>query len=203
MTYYKRNNNKDIEAGFDALKDECNSNGSSKVNNINDYYNSEEYLDDLKYLGNFYARRLGGIREEFPLKFPKNEFPIEYKHYYFNNEINWNDVIVDDLKIKFLIDADISNKRYIIFRNILGYNENNIDELKNQIVIKSSKYKVFIQKKFDEFGFRVKIYMPIKFANSNEQLILKTCWLISEDEKPKFLTAYYVRDFERDLNDEI
>lgn len=75
--------------------------------------------------------------------------------------------------------------------------------LLEQIYNNASKYKVFVDKGHDEWGFRVKIYMPIKFYGSDKQLIVKTCWLITDGQKPKFITAWYDKNFERNLRDEI
>ncbi len=203
--FKKRNNSKDGELQpYDPDSGEYEEMDSNESKNDEIEKNKEkEFLEDLKYIGNYYARRLGGTREEFPLKFPKPEYPIEYKHYFFNNEINWRDIIVSKEKMLFLIDIHSSKKRFLIFRNLLGYDENNIEELREQLLFNACQYKVFVQKKFDEYGFRVKIYMPIKFANSDKKLIIRTCWLIDENEKPRFVTALYDSDFERDLRDEI
>lgn len=45
--------------------------------------------------------------------------------------------------------------------------------------------------------------MSIKFANSNEQFMIKTCWIIKECKKPRFITAYYGKNYERNYKDEI
>ena len=128
---------------------------------------------------------------------------IEHIHDYFNKEINWHNIELDDKKITFLLDENSSKQRYLIFRKLLGYNENNWNLLREQIVDNASKYKVFVDKGYDEWGFRVKIYMPIKFANSDKQLIIKTCWLIAKGKIPRFITAWYESNFERRLRDEI
>jgi len=86
---------------------------------------------------------------------------------------------------------------------LLGYNESNWESLKKQIVDNAHKYKVFVDKGADEWGLRAKIYTPIKFANSDKQLIIKTCWLIAKGKKPRFITAWYESDFERKIRDEI
>lgn len=160
-------------------------------------------LDDLKSITNFYARMLGGLKKEFPLKFPKNNFPIEYLHYYFNKIINRDEIDVSDDKMLFLIDEKDPKKRYLIFKNLLGYNESNIKFLKEQILKNAPMCTVYVNKKADKYGFRVKIYMPIKFANSSKTLIIKTCWIIKENEKPRLVTAWYKSKFEEDLKDEI
>lgn len=164
---------------------------------------SKNDLDDIKSIGNFYARKLGGLKGDFPLKFPNIEYPVEYLHYYFNNEINWNDVDVPDGKMNFLIDVNHPKQRYLIFRKLLGYNETNVHELKDQILKNASNYEVFLTKGFDKHGFRVKIFMPIKFIDSNKQLIIKTCWVIDKNKKPRFVTAWYDNKLERDFKDEI
>lgn len=181
-----------------------------KPNNSNDDslqpYNptNGEYLEDTSIdVYNYYARKLGGDKNKFPIGFPTNKHPVEYIHDYFNDEINWYDVEFNDKKINFLLDASNPKQRYLIFRNLLGYNEQNWGSLKKQIIDNAPKYKTFIDKGCDEWGFRVKIYMPIKFANSNKQLIIKTCWLVAKAEKPKFITAWYENNFERKLRDEI
>lgn len=92
---------------------------------------------------------------------------------------------------------------YTSIKNFLGYNEHNWQELKNQIVENAHRHKAFVDKGCDEWGFRAKIYMLIKFANSKKQLIIKTCWLIAKGRKPKFITAWYDSNFERNLKDEI
>lgn len=173
-------------------------------NKENEIMNEEKkgVISDSEAIANFHLRMLGGTRKDFPLKFPKNDFPIEYKHYYFNNEINWNDIEVKDGKITFLIRENDKN-RYLIFKNLLGYNEENAYLLKQQILNNASKNEVFVQKKFDLYGFRAKIYMPIKFANSDKFLIIKTCWVIEENKKPRLATAWYERNYERGLKDEI
>ncbi len=162
-----------------------------------------EYLSKHNDIGNYYARKLGGLKEEFPLHFPTKDYPLEYIHDYFNTEINWNDVVVSDNKMKFLIDINSPKRRYLIFRNCLGYNEANVHKLKQQIINNASLNQVFVSKGCDDYGFRVRIYMPIKFANSNEQLMIKTCWLISEGEKPLFVTAMYDKNYKKEYKDEI
>ncbi|HBF67792.1 MAG TPA: hypothetical protein DDW20_00510 [Firmicutes bacterium] len=152
---------------------------------------------------NYYARKLGGSSKDFPLHFQDINYPIEYIHDYLNNEIDWTDLEYDDRKTMFLLDINNSKKRYLIFRENLGYNETNSLILKQQFIENALKYKVFVDKGYDKFGFRVKIYMPIKFFGSNKQLIIKTCWLVSEGKKPKFITAWYDNKFERNLRDEI
>ena len=137
------------------------------------------------------------------MKFPDNTFSIDYIHYYFNEELNWNDVEISDNKIKFLIDIKSAKKRFLIFRNILEYTEENFNLLKKEIFEKASKYKVFVDKGYDEWGFRAKIYMPINSVLKDRQIIIKTCWLISENKKPKLVTAYYETHFERNIRDEI
>ena len=194
MTEFKKpNNSKDGE-----LQPYNPENGQYEENEKS----KDEPVDDVS-VSNFYARRLGGLKQEFPLKFPNNNYPIEYLHYYFNNEIDWNDIEVSVDKMSFLIDEKDSKKRYLIFRNLLGYNENNKDLLREQILRNASRYIVYVNKKADNYGFRVKIYMPIKFVNSNKELIIKTCWVIKENEKPRLATAWYKKRFEEDLKDEI
>ncbi|MCQ2815499.1 MAG: hypothetical protein MJ227_04465 [Bacilli bacterium] len=169
-------------------------------------YNPEngEYEEKCSHdVFNYYARKLGGNRNDFPLGFPDNKYPIEYIHDYLNKEINWTNIEFNENKGKFLIDPKHPKKRYLIFRELLGYSEKNIELLIRQIIENAPKYKVFVDKGYDKFGFRAKIYMPIKFYGSSKQLIIKTCWLISEGNKPKFITAWYDSKFERNLRDEI
>ena len=165
--------------------------------------NGEYCEDNISNIYNYYARKLGGEKDEFPLGFPSINYPIEYIHDYFNNEIDWSNVEIKDNKIEFLIDIAHPKKRYLIFRKLLGYNEENWQLLKEEICKNAMNYKVFVDKGYDEWGFRVKIYMPVKFANSDKQLIIKTCWLISKEKRPKFITAWYDSNFERNLRDEI
>ncbi len=189
--YYKRNNSKGNE-----LQPYDPNNGEYKEKNAN-------LLEEDLSVRNYYARKLGGNRFEFPLKFPKNDYPIEYLHDYFNNEIDWNDIIIPKGKMLFLIDVKHPKKRFLIFRNLLGYDESNINQLEKQILNNASKFKVYVNRKSDLYGFRVKIFMPIKFANSNEHLIIKTCWVIKENCKPSFVTAWYQKDFKEEMKDEI
>ena len=161
----------------------------------------DEPVDAIS-VSNFFARRLGGLKQEFPLKFPNNNYSIEYLHYYFNNEIDWNDIVVTIEKMKFLIDIYDKKQRYLIFRNLLGYNENNLDDLQKQIKENAKNFEAFVNKKADKYGFRVKIYMPIKFANLDKVLIVKTCWLVNDLEKPRFLSAWYDNDYKEDLKDD-
>ncbi len=183
--------------------------GPKKPNNSNDGSlqpydpGNGEYKEYGDNIYNYCAQQMGGDKEKFPLGFPAKNYPIAYLHHYFNNEINWMNPTLDDAKIGFLLDERSPKQRFLIFRNLLGYNEHNWQELKNQIVDNAHKYKVFVDKGNDEWGFRAKIYMPIKFANSSKQLIVKTCWLIAKGQKPKFITAWYDSNFERNLKDEI
>ncbi len=157
---------------------------------------------EYESFGNFYARLLGGTKEEFPLNFPKEDYPLEYLKLYYNEDIDWNDIIIPEGKMNFLIDVKNDKKRFLIFRNLLGYNEENIGELEKQIFENASRYKPFANG-VTKYGFRVKIFMPIKFANSNDQLIIKTCRIIKENSKPSFVTAWYEKDFKEDFKDEI
>ena len=185
MNFEKPNN-----SNYGDLQPYNPENGEYEEKSTNDVYN-------------YYARKLGGSSKDFPLHFQDINYPIEYIHDYLNNEIDWTDLEYDDRKTMFLLDINNSKKRYLIFRENLGYNESNSLILKQQFIENASKYKVFVDKGYDKFGFRVKIYMPIKFFGSNKQLIIKTCWLVSEGKKPKFITAWYDNKFERNLRDEI
>lgn len=102
MTEFKKRNNSkngDLQP-YDPENGEYQQKESNKENEIT---NEEKkgIISDSEAIANFHLRMLGGTRKDFPLKFPKNDFPIEYKHYYFNNEINWNDIEVKDGKITF------------------------------------------------------------------------------------------------------
>ena len=92
MTEFKKpNNSKDGE-----LQPYNPENGQYEENEKS----KDEPVDAIS-VSNFFARRLGGLKQEFPLKFPNNNYPIEYLHYYFNNEIDWNDIEVSVDKMFF------------------------------------------------------------------------------------------------------
>lgn len=164
-------------------------------------YTEKDYSHDLY---NYYARKLGGSRADFPLNFPSKEHhPAEYIADYFNSLINWSDSYVPDGKMMFLIDINNKKERYKIFRDKLGFNEQNVWDLEKQILDGSRKYKIFLTKTADKYGFRVKIYMPIYSYDRSRYLMIRTGWLLAEGQKPRFITAFYEKDFERNLKNEI
>lgn len=164
-------------------------------------YKEKDYSSDMF---NYYARKLGGSKNEYPLNFPNIEHHnSEYIFDYFNSLINWNDVDIDTNKIFFLLDENSPKKRYLTFRNLLGFDEDSFFDLESQINENASKYKAFLTKKNDKYGFRVKIYMPIYSFDRTKYLIIKTIWLLNENKKPRFITAYYDANYKGDSKNEI
>lgn len=156
------------------------------------------------YEFNFRAIRLGGDLKEFPLKFPHYVYSSsEYKSYYFNYIIDWRTAIIDKSKMSFLIKKNGKQDRDKIFRYSLGYNEKNSDMLYNEIANNIVNAKIFLTRRYDEFGFRVKAYIPVSSFDKTKKLIIKTIWIIKEGQKPKFVTAYFTNRYKEELQDEI
>lgn len=167
----------------------------------NGEYKEKDYSCDMS---NYYARKLGGSKEEFPLNFPNlKHHTKEYISDYFNSLVDWSNVEIDKRKMLFLIDEKSIKNRYLIFKNELGYNENCIDDLEKQFREGALRYKVFLTKKNDNYGFRVKIFMPIYSTDRSKYRIIKTIWVIEEDKSPRLVTAYYYPEYKGDAKDEI
>ncbi|MCF0107667.1 MAG: hypothetical protein HUJ59_01470 [Bacilli bacterium] len=164
-------------------------------------YKEKDYSKDMY---NYNARKLGGSKSEFPLNFPNLEHHTsEYIFDYFNSLIVWRDVEIDSRKMNFLIDENSPKKRYLIFKDVLGFNKNSLSDLEAQIRSNVTRYKVFLTKKDDQYGFRVKIYMPIYSYDRKTYLFIKTIWILNENEKPRFVTAYYEKNYKGDSINEI
>lgn len=184
-----------------------------KPNNSNDGDLQPYNPENGEYLENEYSNDLYNLicylntnkKYNYVFHFPKKGIHGRtYFSSYINEIIDWEKAYMNDSKINFLINPkEAKKKRYLTFRNELGYNENNFDLLKKQILENAYKYKAYILDDFDEFGLRVKIYMPIYYYNEEKYLIIKTVWLVNENEPPKFITAYYEKEKERKYEDEI
>ena len=185
-----------------VLKKNNSNNGDLQpYNPKNGEYKEKDYSCDIY---NYYARKLGGVKEDFPLNFPSiKHHPSEYISDYFNSLIDWNEVEIDKRKMLFLIDEKSIKKRYLIFKKELGYTDDNIDDLEKQFRDGASRYEVFLTKKNDDYGFRVKIFMPIYSFDRSKYLIIKTIWVVKEGKNPKLATAYFYPNYKGDAKDEI
>ena len=177
---------------------------SNLTDELKEYDNINVENKYKEYEHNLYPRLLGGTQEEFPLCFPNIKYnSIDYIVLYLESLVNWRDALIDSKKITSFIDKKSPTKKFFAFKKILGFDNNSCFDLINQIKICAGRYKLFLTKKIDKYGFRVKVYMPIYSLDRKKYLIIKTLWLINEEEVPIFITAYYDPNYKENAKNEI